>query len=62
MFAPTVCGHQWVTDPPTHDHLCRRTTPDHRSHECDCSAIELRTARYTQAATLVDGAPSMQAR
>lgn len=61
MLAPTACGHQWVTDPQTHDHHdhhCHRTSENHRSHECACSAIELRTAPYTRAASVIDGGPA----
>jgi hypothetical protein len=57
MLAPIACGHRWVTDPPTHDHHCHRTGENHRTHECACSAVELRTAPYTRAASVVDGGP-----
>lgn len=57
MLATTACGHQWVTERSTHDHRCHRTVPDHRAHECDCSAVELRTSPYTLAASPVDVAP-----
>lgn len=52
MLAPTACGHLWVTEPSAHGHQCHRTSPDHRAHECACSAIELRTAAYTLAASV----------
>jgi hypothetical protein len=42
----TVCAHRWpaVGDEPctasvVGEHVCSRTSPEHRSHHCVCGAI-----------------------
>jgi hypothetical protein len=44
---PVACGYQWAADHAAeHDHVCHRTSAEHRAHECACSAVELRTSAY----------------
>jgi hypothetical protein len=41
-----ICRYRWTDDVNCtggENHVCWRTTPDHRTHLCTCEAIELRT-------------------
>jgi hypothetical protein len=47
-----VCPHRWAartdescTASVIGEHVCRRTSPEHRSHHCVCEAVLLPTAR-----------------
>ena len=45
--AARVCGYTWIDEIPcteTGEHMCWRTSPEHRSHICTCEAIDLRPA------------------
>ena len=41
-----ICGHRWTDDVTctggNGEHVCWRSTPEHRTHLCTCEAIELR--------------------
>jgi hypothetical protein len=52
VTAPTACGHQWASAPGAHEHSCHRVSPNHRSHECGCSEVILRTLPYQPAGTI----------
>jgi hypothetical protein len=41
-----ICGHRWTDEVGCTDageHVCWRTSREHRSHICTCEAIELRS-------------------
>jgi hypothetical protein len=52
--AETACGHRWPSLDTSaaadgsreHEHVCRRASLEHRCHECDCGATQLRTLPY----------------
>jgi hypothetical protein len=43
--AARVCGYRWTDEIPCTtegEHMCWRTSPEHRTHICTCEAIDLR--------------------
>jgi hypothetical protein len=45
--AARVCGYTWIDEIPctaSGEHMCWRTSPEHRTHICTCEAIDLRPA------------------
>ena len=42
--AARVCGYTWIDEIPctaNGEHMCWRTSPEHRTHLCTCEAIDL---------------------
>ena len=47
----TACGYRWTAGPTCSsgdEHVCWRTTPEHRTHLCTCEAIRLRVAPHVR--------------